>query len=75
MFIKQINDLKEKEENILWQIEGFEISIKEQRENLNVIRRGLKSMQRLQDQLCAPSDETHDEENVPVENAPLQMAV
>ncbi len=57
MFIEQINALKEKENLIIKTILALEDNIKEHRENLSVIRRGLKSMQRLQEQLCGASEE------------------
>lgn len=52
MFTDQINALKEKEELIMEQIKFLEETAKTHRDDLNVVRRGLKSMQRLQEQLC-----------------------
>ena len=57
MFIEQINVLTGKENAILAEIDDLENDLKQLRDTLAVVRKGLKSMQRLQDQLCGASEE------------------
>ncbi len=65
MFTEQIKALQAKEGTINQLIEGYEAAIKVQKEDLTIVRKGLKSMQRLQDQLGGtPSeDEVQDDED------------
>lgn len=64
MFTDQINALKEKEELIMEQIKFLEETAKGHRDDLNVVRRGLKSMQRLQEQLCDTPENPEQEQDI-----------